>query len=345
MTAAARPLDIVQLDPHDDAALRGWHATYLEAETRGRPFATPWMLEEARATAQAPAVGARRLFLSGQVDNSVLCVAQVILPLKDNLDLVEFRIYTHPDHRRRGYATRMLQRVVEVAGQESRGTLVAMVAHPYELGPSGSGEPGVEFLTSHGFSHSLGEVQSACPLPVSDEVLVGLAEEATAHHEGYSLRSFVDRCPEDLVVPFGRLLGTLMTEAPAGELVLEAEVFDEERIRAEEAMMAAAGRTTYSTVAIDPAGQVVAYTQLAVPRHDPGKAYQWGTLVDPAHRGHRLGLAVKAANLALLQEREEALSTIITYNAEVNEHMLAVNRRFGFVPVARLAEFMKTLPL
>ena len=345
MTADARPMEIVRLDPHDDDALRAWHATYLEADSRGRPFATPWMLEEARATLQSPPVANERLAMSGVVDGEVVCVAGVVLPLKDNLDHVDFHVHTHPDRRRRGYGAQMLQHVEQLAVERGRPQLVALVDHAYDLGPSGAGEPAVEFLTAHGFTHSLGEVQSSLPLPVADELLEEIEAEVAEAHDGYTLRSFVDRCPDDLIASLGRVMGMLVTEAPTGELTFEQEVFDEERIRAQEAMMAEAGRTMYFTVALDAAGEVVAYTQLNVPRYDPGKAYQWGTLVDPAHRGHRLGLAVKAANLALLQRSEDGLSEVITSNAEVNEHMLAVNGRFGFVPVARLAEFMKTLTL
>jgi GNAT superfamily N-acetyltransferase len=107
--------------------------------------------------------------------------------------------------------------------------------------------------------------------------------------------------------------------------------------------MKEAGRTCYFTVAQDSAGEVVAYTQLAVPSYDPGRAYQWGTLVHPAHRGHRLGLAVKVANHLLLEEHEKDLSAVVTWNAEVNDHMIAVNRRLGFEPSARSVEFVKEL--
>jgi GNAT superfamily N-acetyltransferase len=336
-------MEIVQVDPFDEGALRGWHATYLEADTRGRPFATPWMYEEARATAQAPPVATDRVFLNGVVDGEVVCIAQVIMPLKDNLDHIDFHVHTHPDHRRRGCAALMLGHVEAIGAERGRQHLVAMVDHPYALGPTGEGEPGVEFLRSQGFTHSLGEVQSACPLPVPATVLDALVAEAAAHHGGYALRSFVDRCPDDILDSFGRAMGMLVTEAPTGTLEYEPEVFDEERIRSQEAMMKEAGRTCYFTVALDPSGEVVAYTQLAVPRFDPGRAYQWGTLVHPAHRGHRLGLAVKAVNLALLQEHETDRTAVITYNAEVNDHMIAVNRRFGFEPTARSAEFEKTL--
>ena len=77
--------------------------------------------------------------------------------------------------------------------------------------------------------------------------------------------------------------------------------------------------------------------------HEPGKAYQWGTLVRRDARGHRLGLAVKVANQRLLQRERPDLRVLTTYNAEVNHHMVAVNERLGFVPVARLGEFQKRL--
>jgi len=107
-------MQIVRIDPHDESALRRWHATYLEADTRGRPFATPWMYEEARATAQGAPVAFERIFLSGLVDDEAVCVAQLILPLKDNLDHADLHVHTHPDHRRRGYGTAMLARVEEL---------------------------------------------------------------------------------------------------------------------------------------------------------------------------------------------------------------------------------------
>ena len=339
----ATSLDIVTVDPHDEEALRAWHTTYHEADTRDRPWATPWKYEEARATAQAPPVANERVLLSGHVDGEVVCIAQVILPLKDNLDHVDFHVHTHPDQVRRGYATQMLHHVEALANERGRPNLVAMVDHDYDLGPTGAGEPGVEFLEAHGFSNSLGEVQSSCPLPVPVDALDALAAEAAAHHEDYRLRSFVDRCPDDILVPYGRLMGMLVTEAPMGTLEFEQEVYDEERIRSQEAMMAEAGRTGYFTVAQDASGEVVAYTQIAVPRYDPGRAFQWGTLVHPAHRGHRLGLAVKVRNLALLQENEDDLNAVVTWNAEVNDHMIAVNRRLGFAPTARNAEFLKVL--
>ena len=85
-----------------------------------------------------------------------------------------------------------------------------------------------------------------------------------------------------------------------------------------EALLARQGRRKYNTVALDEHGDVVAYTDIATTVHEPGRAYQWGTLVRPDARGHRLGLAVKVANLRLLAAQRPDLTELTTYNAEVN---------------------------
>jgi hypothetical protein len=48
------------------------------------------------------------------------------------------------------------------------------------------------------------------------------------------------------------------------------------------------------------------------------------------HRGHRLGLLLKVANLLRLHEREPRIDRIITWNATSNSHMLDINRAMGF---------------
>jgi RimJ/RimL family protein N-acetyltransferase len=221
--------------------------------------------------------------------------------------------------------------------------LTSLTDFDHAAGPTGTGQAGVEFLLAHGYELALGDVQRTVELPIPEEILDRIAVEAGPRHEGYHLRQFENRCPDDLVASYGRLIGRLVTEAPVGEKVIEDQVFDEERIRQDEAVREAAGRASVVTVAVDPAGDVVAYTEIAVSGHHSGRAYQWGTLVDPAHRGHRLGVAVKSANHRLLQHRHPEVHEVVTNNAEVNGHMIAVNELLGFRPTGRSAEFQKTV--
>jgi RimJ/RimL family protein N-acetyltransferase len=140
-----------------------------------------------------------------------------------------------------------------------------------------------------------------------------------------------------------RLDATLMTEAPMGEIEREAEAADVETLRAGEAVVAAQGRQKVNAAALAPDGDLVAITDLAVTEHEPERAYQWGTLVRPDHRGHRLGLAVKVANLRLLQQAHPQITTVVTYNADVNAPMVAINEQVGFRPVSYLGELQKRL--
>ena len=62
-------------------------------------------------------------------------------------------------------------------------------------------------------------------------------------------------------------------------------------------------------------------------------AWQNVTIVDPDHRGHRLGMWIKVANLRYLMAHEPAVRAIDTWNAASNTHMIAINEAVGFRPV------------
>jgi GNAT superfamily N-acetyltransferase len=83
---------------------------------------------------------------------------------------------------------------------------------------------------------------------------------------------------------------------------------------------------------------------LVVAGTDPGRAYQWDTLVLPEHRGHRLGLALKVANLARMQAGHPDRTELHTFNAEDNPPMAAVNDALGFRAVERMGEWQGPVP-
>jgi GNAT superfamily N-acetyltransferase len=103
------------------------------------------------------------------------------------------------------------------------------------------------------------------------------------------------------------------------------------------------GRARYETVALTPDRQVEAQTTLAMPVEEGTTVFQWGTFVHREHRGHRLGLAVKAVNLRAAQAAREDLDLVITQNGETNDYMVSINERMGFRPIEVSAEFVKRL--
>jgi hypothetical protein len=79
------------------------------------------------------------------------------------------------------------------------------------------------------------------------------------------------------------------------------------------------------------------------------RSCSWGaggqliTLVDPPHRGHRLGTIVKIANLRYAMAGEPALRVVDTWNAAVNDHMISINEAIGFRAMDALVDWQRTI--
>lgn len=336
--------EISRVDPFDEATFDAWHATYLASQLFGRDAsAAPWQREEHRAQLQSVSALRMQEVYAGWADGRLVSAGWLAMPLQDNPDRASLAVDVSPQDRSRGHGSAMLAHLEGELRGAGRTVLGAESSWGIEGGATGAGEPGPEFLARRGYTLMLPDVQRQLDLPVADALLVELAEEAAPHHAAYTLRSWVGPVPDDLVEDWAALESTLMTEAPTGEMNLEPEAVDIAALRADDETVAKEGRTKFNTVALDATGTVVAYTDIATTIHEPDRAYQWGTLVHRVHRGHRLGIAVKVANLALLQAETTGLARLTTYNAEVNEQMISVNERFGFHPVARLGEFEKLL--
>ena len=77
-------------------------------------------------------------------------------------------------------------------------------------------------------------------------------------------------------------------------------------------------------------GRLIGFSDLTVPADRDRPAHQGDTLVLRGHRGHRLGMLMKAVNLLALNEITPSPPHISTFNAEENRHMLSVNEALGF---------------
>jgi GNAT superfamily N-acetyltransferase len=136
----------------------------------------------------------------------------------------------------------------------------------------------------------------------------------------------------------------MSTDEPAGDGERQAEQWDEERLRENDELLAARGVRKLAAVAQHVlSGQFVAMTELLIADDTPAQAWQMITVVHPDHRGHRLGLAVKLANLDFLAELAPAVRIVQTGNASVNEPMIAVNDMMGFEVVSEGAFWQKHL--
>ncbi|MGO0575951.1 hypothetical protein ACTMMA_05865 [Ornithinimicrobium panacihumi] len=146
----------------------------------------------------------------------------------------------------------------------------------------------------------------------------------------YRIRSWVGATPPELLGPMARLYGRMSVDAPTGGIDYGEEQWDEAAVVEDDERAAAMGTVRLTTVALDAEGAPVAYTVIDHHPDQPRSADQDDTLVHGDHRGHGLGLAVKAANLALLRDHLPQVERVHTWNAAENAHMLAINAALGF---------------
>ncbi len=161
--------------------------------------------------------------------------------------------------------------------------------------------------------------------------------------DDYTFVTFDTVCPDEHLVSFGRLLGMLIAEIPLGDLDLEDSEWTPERLRAAERRCVSIGRHILTALAIAPDGSVAGSSDVRINDADTSHGQIGITLVDPAHRGHRLGMALKLATHDLALATYADLETVDTCNAEVNEHMNAVNEALGYRGIETLLELQKKL--
>ncbi|WP_134399283.1 hypothetical protein [Cryobacterium sp. TMT2-15-1] len=109
---------------------------------------------------------------------------------------------------------------------------------------------------------------------------------------------WVDRTPPEWVPDLAVLYTRMSTDAPSAGLAEPEQLWTPERVMQKE-QKAAAGRRTALTSAVlhGPSGHLVGFTELEVPVESRRAVSQEDTLVLREHRGRRLGMLLKVANL------------------------------------------------
>jgi GNAT superfamily N-acetyltransferase len=197
-------------------------------------------------------------------------------------------------------------------------------------GPARDGTPGEAFARATGAEAGVVEIQRVQDLRTLDEDrIAGLREQAERAAAGYSLVSWTGPVPEEFIEQAAALYAAL-NDAPhsPGE---EPAAWDERRVREGDARRPLYGTHDYTVVARhDASGELAALSEVMVDPADPGWGHQAITAVTRKHRGHRLGLLVKVAMMDWLATAEPQAERIVTWNAQSNAHMIAVNEALGY---------------
>ncbi|WP_025273338.1 hypothetical protein [Haloglycomyces albus] len=169
-----------------------------------------------------------------------------------------------------------------------------------------------------------------------------LKAEAESKTYDYEIVSGIGMIPKRYLAGIARMEEFLITDMPFEDWDLQLANIDSSRVRREQTEQLRRGDLTIRTIALHrQSDTVVADSSISVPAASEAWARHGNTVVDSRHRGHRLGLLVKIANQRLLKSYRPHMKYVITGNATVNDHMIAINEAIGYRLYGKMGVFQK----
>ncbi|MBD0422739.1 GNAT family N-acetyltransferase [Streptomyces sp. TRM S81-3] len=338
MATALKTIAVPEVTPaHADA----WHQVVTASMAEDLPGVPPPTRNQSYARLSRPGPGSRLLtWLAYDTGGGrTRPMGAATLRLFDRLGqehLAETELHVHPDARRRGIGTRLLSAVVDEARSQGRRSLIA------EAPASGAADL---FCVRNGFRRALTLHHLLLSL---EEVHRGWLDELTgADQPGYRTAAWNGTVPDTLADTFAAAKNA-MNGMPTGDRDHGALSWDAERVRAVAAVVAGRGDTLLTVAAVhddesDGTARIAGFTEIVIPGGTAARARQYDTAVVPAHRGHGLGVWLKAHMLRRLHDEYPQVTEVETDNAADNTHMLAVNEQLGFRRQRTSHEYRLTL--
>lgn len=307
----------------------------------------------------------RQVILVARVDGRIVGTVDIALPLADNMDLAEFTLDILPEFQRRGVGRQLLEAAEHFAKSEGRTMIMVDTNHPAASLRGGADEqlvPGsglgfvplasreVDFARRTGYTLQHIEQFSSCALPLDSKLVAELEAEAEDANAGrYRVHHWTDRCPEQWLEAVAALENSAGEVVSEGGETAEAEqqqlVFDAAVLRqAEDAAVAQGRRTVVTAVEHVASGRIVGLTTIGVLAQRQDVVFQDDTIVLQEHRGNKLGLLIKVANMQRLSEQFPDARVIYTWNAPENRYLLTVNKQLGFTTAGVTGLWQKELP-
>jgi GNAT superfamily N-acetyltransferase len=315
-------MQIVRADPADRAATAACFEIVRAADAVDDPDGPPWSLTRLRGWLEYPMNPTELWLAVDETTGGHLGWCSVKLPQRENLDRAYISVDVVPTARRRGIGTALLRHAAERATANGRSVLASGTFQ---------GSAGAAFAARVGATAGLVEARRVLSLGrIPSGRIAELRASAARAAAGYSLVRWDGRTPDEYLARCAEVENA-MADAPH-DLGEEPEVWDADRYREQvDDLREKRGKHVYTLAALhDASGEMAAITAVEADRDNPEWGHQQLTAVTRKHRGHRLGLLVKAAMLDWLAAAEPELEHIVTGNAAINQHMIAINEQLGY---------------
>jgi GNAT superfamily N-acetyltransferase len=330
-------IEIRDVDKQDEATLHRWWEVCHDAQSdRPVDYFPAWEVARVSVPTEHPDF---HVELFGAYDGDRMVGAGLVnLPVTDNLRMSYFDVFVDWPDRRRGVGTLLLDEVERRARAAGRDlALVEVFAAP------GGTSAGTCFGDVRGYAVANREGAKAIHLAESEPRWAALEAEVASALGNYRIESWRDVVPDEYAVGFCDMLSRFIGMVPMGDLELEDGEWTVDRLRAGERRSAEIGQAKFLAAAVSPEGRLVGCTDARISTASPRVGFIGLTMVMPEARGHRLGLGMKLASHRALRAEFGECELMVTSNADVNEHMNAINDAMGYRVVEQMLEYQKRL--
>ncbi|MDO5726355.1 MAG: GNAT family N-acetyltransferase [Bowdeniella nasicola] len=296
---------------------------------------------------------------AGEPIADVIGVASLGWERTINPHLAKADIYIQRRWRRRGIGRTVVDQLRqwcrEAGRSELEGWLTATPATDHDIAIFAVGREDRDAISRAGgatpFALALGaqlrQIETVFAIkglqdPLQRSALTAHARELTAllsarNERDYELLTFDRAVPSDLREGYARMFTGAERDMPQIAEDETPQVSAQEIAESDERLRKAGVWTPTVVVRHRASGALVGFTRVTW-RSGMATAVQEETWVDPAHRGRRLGLWIKAVNLGALLARPGAnpetggppLHLLLTFNAAENRYMRAINTELGY---------------
>ncbi|HEY0246888.1 MAG TPA: GNAT family N-acetyltransferase [Gryllotalpicola sp.] len=278
----------------------------------------------------------------------------VTFPLDEEATSAELAVDVVPVARSRGIGSALLAHGESFISTGGRLDVAGFTQHRLPADAAGAASARFtlpedhesRFLRRHGYVLAQLQVMDELALPLPVARRDALWAEAHAHagsNADYRLVHWWRRSPDELAGRYAALRQQMAADVPHDGVVLEREHWDVARVRDTEQRAVERGQPVLVTAALHvPSGALVGYTEIVVAAGS-NTVEQHDTLVAAPHRGHRLGLRMKLANLDRLTSAAPGVRTVLTWTAAGNTPMRRINEALGFTPRGLLGNWSKQL--